>query len=229
MKDSTILPSSISFINDLVVNNKRDWFAENKQRYVSAQSNIIDFIDQLIPLMNNHDAIDNVSGKKSLYRIYNDVRFSKDKLPYKPRFAFSLQRSTKLKRGGYYVNIQPSNNFLACGFFSPNPDDLKRIRKDIELNPDEWRKILNSKSIKNNFVELTGNKVPSFPKGFPKDHEAIDLIRHKQFILRHNFTDKEILDPEFVHTVNEIFKSVRVFFDHMSFVLTTDLNGETIV
>jgi uncharacterized protein (TIGR02453 family) len=229
MKDSTILPNSISFLKTLATNNNREWFAENKERYIKAQSNIISFIDQLIPLMNTHDAIENESGKKSLYRIYNDVRFSKDKSPYKPRFAFSLQRATKLKRGGYYVNIQPGNNFLACGFFSPNPDDLKRIRKDIEFNPEEWRKILNSKPIKNNFVELTGNKVPTFPKGFPKDHDAIDLIRHKQFILRHNFTDQEVIDPEFVYNVNEIFKTVRPFFDYMSFVLTTDLNGETTV
>jgi uncharacterized protein (DUF2461 family) len=78
-------------------------------------------------------------------------------------------------------------------------------------------------------VELTGNKVPTFPKGFPKDHDAIDLNRHKQFILRHNFTDQEVIDPEFVYHINEIFKTVRPFFDYMSFVLTTDLNGETIV
>jgi uncharacterized protein (TIGR02453 family) len=124
------------------------------------------------------------------------------------------------------MNIEPGNNYLACGFFSPNPDDLKRIRKDIELNFKDWRKIIDSKPIKDNFVELTGSTVPTFPKGFPKDHEAIDLIRHKQFILRHNFTDQEVIDPKFVYKVNEIFKSVRPFFDYLSVVLTTDLNGE---
>lgn len=226
MKNTIILSSSITFLNNLTKNNNREWFAENKDTYISAQSNIISFVDQLIQLMNTHDAIENKTGKKSLYRIYNDVRFSKDKSPYKPRFAFSLQRATKLKRGGYYVNIQPGHNFLACGFFSPNPEDLKRIRKDIERNPNEWHKILNAKPIKDNFVALAGNKVPTFPKGFPKDHEAIDLIRHKQFILRHNFTDQEVIDPQFVHIVNDMFQSVRPFFDYMSFVLTIDLNGE---
>ena len=229
MKDSTIQTSSIAFLKSLAINNNREWFTEHKDSYVLAQTNIIAFIDQLILLMNTHDAIENVSGKKSLYRIYNDVRFSKDKSPYKPRFAFSLQRSTKLKRGGYYMNIEPGNTFLACGFFSPNPDDLKRIRKDIELNPKDWRKILNAKPIKENFGELLGNKVPTFPKGFPKDHEAIDLIRHKQFILKHNFSDEEVLDSEFVLKVNEIFKTVRPFFDYMSSVLTTNLNGESII
>lgn len=226
MKDSPILASSLTFLEKLAINNNREWFAENKDTYISAQSNIVAFIDQLILLMNTHDAIENESGKKSLYRIYNDARFSNDKSPYKSRFAFSLQRATKLKRGSYYMNIEPGNNYLACGFFSPNPEDLKRIRKDIELNFKDWRKILDSKPIKDNFVELTGSTVPTFPKGFPKDHEAIDLIRHKQFILRHNFTDQEVIDQKFVYNVNEIFKSVRPFFDHLSVVLTTDLNGE---
>lgn len=227
MKDLTILPSSINFLENLEKNNNRDWFSDNKLEYTTAQNNIIEFADQLIALMNNHDAIENGSGKKSLYRIYNDVRFSKNKLPYKPRFSIGLQRATALKRGGYYLNIQPNNNFLACGFFSPNPDDLKRIRKDIELNPAAWRKILNSKTIKDNFVELTGDKVPTTPRGFSKDHEAIDLIRHKQFILRHNFTDQEVVDPHFINKANELFKSVRPFFDYMSLLLTTDLNGQS--
>lgn len=226
MKDSPILPSSITFLKNLEKNNNRDWFNENKEGYVAANTNIVAFADQLITLMNTHDAIENVSGKKSLYRIYNDVRFSKNKSPYKPRFALGLQRATKLKRGGYYLNIQPGNNFLAAGFFSPNPEDLKRIRKDIELNSVAWRNILNSKLIKDSFVELTGNKVLTSPRGFSKDHEAIDLIRHKQFILRHDFTNKEVLDPAFIYKVNDLFKAVRPFFDYLSFVLTTDLNGE---
>lgn len=82
---------------------------------------------------------------------------------------------------------------------------------------------------KDSFVALSGTQVPTFPRGFAKDHEAIDLIRHKQFILRHNFTDKEVINSQFVYKVNEIFKTVRPFFDYMSFVLTTDLNGETTV
>lgn len=226
MKNSPILPSSLSFLNDLAKNNNREWFAENKQTYTDAQANIIAFVDELIQLMSAHDTLENTSAKKSVYRIYNDVRFSKDKSPYKPRFAFGFQRATKLKRGGYFVNIQPGNNFLACGFFSPNPEDLKRIRNDIERNPSEWFTILNAKPIVENFSALAGNKVPTFPKGFPKDHEAIDLIRHKQFILRHPFTDQEVTEPHFVEKINDIFKTVHPFLNHLSVVLTTDLNGE---
>ncbi|NRT15496.1 uncharacterized protein (TIGR02453 family) [Flavobacterium sp. 28A] len=229
MKNTSILPSSITFLKNLEKNNNRDWFADHKESYLEAQSNMINFVEELITCMNSHDILDNQSAKKSLYRIYNDVRFSKDKLPYKPRFAFSLQRATSSKRGGYYVNIQPGNNFLACGFFSPNPVDLKRIRQDIEINYKEWYAILDSKIIKENFVVLAGSKVLTSPRGFSKDHEAIDLIRHKQFILRHVFTDQEVLQPDFLHKVDTLFNSVRPFFDYMSSVLTTDLNGETLV
>ncbi len=226
MQDSKIETSTFNFLKTISVHNNRDWFASNKEKYISAQENTIAFIDQLILLMNTHDLIENASGKKSLFRIYNDLRFSKDKLPYNPRFAFSLRRATKFKRGGYYMNLKPGNSFLACGFFAPNPADLMRIRMDIKFNHKDWRKILNLKSIKKNFGELHGNKVATVPKGFDKSHVALDLLRHKQYILRHTFTDKEVMDPKFVQHANELFKSVRPFFDYMSMVLTSDLNGE---
>lgn len=134
MKYSTITPSSINFLKNLDKNNNKDWFSANKKISLESQTNMTVFVDQLILLMNHHDVIENTSGKKSLYRIYNDIRFNTNKLPYKPRFTFSLQRATAQRRGGYYVNIKPGNTFLASGFFNPNPAEVKRIRKDIELN-----------------------------------------------------------------------------------------------
>ena len=225
MNTPIILPSTLTFLTDLAQNNDREWFAENKSRYTTAHENMIAFVEELLHTMHTHDAISTPSGKKSLYRIYNDVRFSANKAPYKPRFAFGMQRATAQRRGGYYVHIQPGNNFLACGFFSPNPADLKRIRQDIEKNPETWRKLLNNKKIKQNFGTLSGSQVPTFPKGFSKEHEAIDLIRHKQFILRHTFTDQEILQEDFMQTIDLLFQEVRPFFDYLSIVLTTDLNG----
>ena len=224
-----IHPSTLKFLKDLAKHNDRDWFAAHRQAYLDAQQNMSDFIDQLIREMNKHDELDNVSGKKSLYRIYNDVRFSKDKSPYNPRFSFSLSRATKLRRGGYYVNIKPGASFLGCGFFSPNPADLARIRQDIDLNYDQWSKILRSKNIVSNFGELMGDKVKYAPRGFDIKHPAIELLRHKQFVLRHYFTDAEVTSNDFLKEVNRTFKAVRLFFDHMSEVLTTDMNGEMII
>lgn len=226
---TTIHPSTLKFLKDLAKHNDRDWFNAHKQSYLDAQQNMSDFIDRLIVEMNKHDELDNVSGKKSLYRIYNDVRFSKDKSPYNVRFAFSLSRSTKLKRGGYYVHIRPGGSYLSCGFFGPNPADLNRIRQDIDINYDQWNKILRSKSIASNFEPLAGDKVLTAPRGFDIKHPGIDLLRHKQFILRHYFSDAEVTSSDFLKKVNKTFKAVRPYFDHMSELLTTDLNGELIV
>ena len=221
--------TSFEFLKDLAKNNRREWFNEHKEVYLASQENMINFVDALIHEMNKHDELEKESAKKSLFRIYKDVRFSKDKMPYNPRFAFSFQRATKMKRGGYYANIKPGNSFIGCGFFSPSPEDLNRIRLDIDYNYKQWNKLLKLKTISGNFEELSGEQVATKPKGFLVDHPAIGLLRYKQFILRHDFTDKEVLAPDFLLEVNRIFKSVRPFFNYMTEVLTTNLNGERVV
>ena len=229
MVDHTIQKSTIKFLKDLAKNNQRDWFEARRPVYEEAHRNMIAFADQLIVEMDRHDEIERTTGRKSLHRIYNDVRFSKDKSPYRARFSVGLQRATKLKRGGYYIHIEPGNSFMACGFFSPNPDDLRRIRMDIDTGYDTWRKLLKAKALKDNFGGMEGAQVSTAPKGFAKDHPAIDLLRYKQFLFRHNFTDLEVTANGFVKDVSKIYRSLRPWLDHMSEILTTDVNGESIV
>jgi uncharacterized protein (TIGR02453 family) len=228
-KAPLVQTETFSFLRELEKNNNRDWFNQNKESYLQAQGNMLAFVDALLLEMNKHDVIETQSAKKSLYRIYNDVRFSKDKSPYAARFAFRFARATKLRRGGYYVHLKPGNSFLACGYFNPNAEDLKTIRTDIDYNYEDWFRILKSKAIKTNFGELQGNKVETTPRGFDKAHPAIDLIRHKQFILRCDYTDKEVLAPNFMLEINALFKSLRPFLDYTSEVLTTNSNGELLV
>ena len=228
MQSVQINRSTLNFLKDLAAHNDREWFAEHKETYTEAQQNMIDFVDALIVTMNTHDVLENESGKKSLFRIYNDVRFSKNKAPYKTRFAFSLQRATKARRGGYYVNITPGGSFLACGFFGPNPEDLKRIRQDIDVNYEDWNTLLDSESIRTVFGELRGEQVATSPKGYSKDHPAIGLLRHKQFIFRREFSDQEVLADDFSDRISNSFQALRPWLDYMSQVLTTDLNGELV-
>jgi uncharacterized protein (TIGR02453 family) len=228
MTTAAIENSTLKFLTDIAENNNRDWFQENKQFYIEAQENMHSFIDTLISEMNKHDQLENRSAKKSLHRIYSDMRFSKDKLPYRAKFDFGLKRSGKQRRGGYYMNIKPGNSYLACGFFAPNPEDLKKIRLDITDNHLRWYDLLQLESIQANFGNLKGNTVLTVPRGFQKDHVAIDLIRHKQFYFRHDFTDQEVLSADFLLKVNSTYQSVRPFFDYMSELLTTDSNGEAI-
>lgn len=222
----TTIPASVFyFLKELSKNNNRDWFAKHKDRYIKEHECMIAFADALLAEMNRHDHIETPSGKRSLYRIYKDTRFSKDKTPYKNNFSGGFRRATKKLRGGYYFHIQQGNTYVAGGFFGPNPEDLKRIREDIARNYEDWRKLFADKSFKQTFNKLQGEQVQTSPKGFSKDHPAIDLLRYKQFILKHSFTDKEVLAPGFLEQVNKTFKSMRPFFNYMSEVLTTDLNG----
>ncbi|CAD5252665.1 MULTISPECIES: DUF2461 domain-containing protein [unclassified Imperialibacter] len=225
MNPSSIQPSAFQFLTDLAANNNRDWFARHKDRYQASLDNMVGFADALLAEMNKHDLIETPSGKKALFRIYNDVRFSKDKSPYNARFAMSFRRANKEKRGGYYLNLKPGNCFLACGFFNPNPEDLRRIRFDIDDNYEDWQKILRSKAIKSTYGDMQGNTVATAPRGYTVDHPGIDLLRHKSFVFRHTFTDDEVLTSGFHKSVSQTFKTIRPWLDYMSEVLTTDRNG----
>lgn len=220
--------STLSFLKKLASNNDREWFAEHKHQYEAAKLNVEEFVDRLIEKMSVHDSIETPSGRKSLYRIYNDVRFSKDKAPYSPRFAGYLKRTKPMFRGGYYYWIKPGGSRIACGFGFPNADDLRRIRQDIDLNHDEWNRLLRSKSILKTFGLMQGNRVMTSPRGYQSDHPAIDLLRYKQFWFERSYTDKEVLAPDFLKRVNKDFKAIRPFFDYMTDILTTDSNGEAI-
>ena len=224
-----IKKDSLGFLKDLSQNNNREWFNQHKDRYIEAQSNIIDFADALIGEMNKHDRIETRSGRQSMFRIYKDVRFSKDKTPYNKHWSCAFKRATNKLRGGYYLRIEPGDSRVVGGFFGPVPDDLKRIRQDIDVNFEDWRKVLADPALKATFGNIRGEKVVSAPRGYAKDHPAIDLLRHKQFLFRHEFTDDEVLDPDFLFLVNDTFKNLRPFFDYMSEVLTTDANGISMV
>jgi len=224
-----IRKESVDFLKTLSKNNNRDWFNEHKDKYTKVHDNIVDFADALLAEMNKHDNIETPSGKKSLYRIYKDVRFSKDKTPYNSHWSGGFKRATKQLRGGYYFRIQVGNSFLAGGFWGPEPNDIQRIREDIDLNYEDWQKMLADKTLVKTFGKLMGEQLSSAPRGYAKDHPAIDLLRHKQFILKHAFTDKEVLSPDFLKKVNDGFKKMRPFFNYMSEVLTTDANGVSIL
>ena len=226
VKEQYIRQSGFDFLQALKENNNREWFNEHKPAYQQELSQIENFAEALLGKMSEHDLIETPSGKSSLFRIYRDTRFSNDKTPYKTHWSGSFKRATKQRRGGYYFHIEQGNSFVAGGFFGPSPDDLKLIRNDIAFDATPLRKILKSKLFVSNFGTLKGEQVKTAPKGFSADHEAIDLLRYKQFLLIRNFTDKEVMSASFLDEVNNTFKAMRPFFDHMSEVLTVDGNGE---
>ena len=223
---ASISKENLAFLQLLGKNNNRDWFHAHKSEYVQHHENAIAFADSVLEKMNGHDNIETLSGKKSLFRIYRDVRFSKDKSPYKTHWGGGLKRATRQLRGGYYFHIQPGGqSFVGGGFWAPNKEDLFRIREEIASDAEELRAIINSKEIQSTFGALYGEQLKTAPKGFDKDHPDIDLLRFKQFVFIKKFSDEEVLEAQFDAVVNETFKRLRPFLDLMSDVLTTDSNG----
>ncbi len=229
MSKAKILPSNLEFLKLLKKNNNREWFAIHKERFLLEQQQMVDFADALLFEMNKHDVLETSSGKKSLFRIYRDTRFSNNKTPYKINWGGGFQRATKKRRGGYYFHIEPGNSFAGGGFWRPEPKDLKRVRDEFAHDASPIRKILKSKSFIETFGSLQGEQIKTSPKGFNSDNAAIDLIRHKQFLLMRKFTDKEVTSDNFLKQVSDTFKKMRPFFDYMTEVLTTDENGISIV
>lgn len=223
------MQTTLTFLTDLSQNNNREWFLTNKPRYEDCQTEMITFADKLLEEMNKVDVIATPSAKKAIHRIYRDVRFKKDKTPYKNNRSGFLTRAGTERRGGYYFHISPLESFVMGGFFNPNAEDLLHIRNQIAEYADPLREVIHSKHFKEMFGQLDGRQLKTAPRGFPKDHEELDLLRYKQFIVRHDFTQKEVLSEDFHQTVASAFAAMLPFFDVMTDYLTTDLNGESLI
>lgn len=217
------------FLNNLKENNNREWFNFHKTEYELALNTMIDFGQKLLEEMNKHDQIQETTGKKSLFRIYRDVRFSKNKEPYKISWSGRFTRATVHRRGGYYFHLEPGGSRIAGGFWRPNSQDMLHIRKQIQQDSSALRRVLNDKSFQKYFGELQGEQVKTAPKGFAKDDPDIDLLRYKGLVLTHRFTDEEVFHPDFAVQISNGFKKMRPFLDCMSEILTTDLNGVPLV
>ncbi|MFD2550896.1 DUF2461 domain-containing protein [Bizionia sediminis] len=223
---ATIHPDVFQFLSALEKNNNRDWFAEHKPAFQWAQKNVKQTV---LTVFNNLKQLDDITDYK-MFRIYRDVRFSKNKLPYKTHFSASFQRRKPALRGGYYIHIAPNNgSFLGVGFWDPNKADLLRIRQEFEADASEIREIINQPNFKTVWGNLEGDELKSAPRNFDKQHPDIDLIRKKQYIFTKPFTDEQVLHTDFANQVVAAFKEVQPFFNYMSDVLTTNMNGESLI
>lgn len=216
--------STFEFLTALKQNNNREWFSDNKETYEKAKERAATFFEAVYRELVKVDAI----GKYRMYRIYRDVRFSKDKTPYKNHFSAVFMRAQPYNRGSFYVHLEPGNSFVGGGFWNPEKEDLQRIRERIVLE-DDLGKILNNAQLKATFGILKGETLKTAPKGFDKEHERIELIRYKQFILTKPFSDKDVFSDSFILDIVKVYSVLQPFFNYMTDVLTTDANGESII
>ncbi len=214
--------SILKFLTDLSKNNNKPWFDTNKEVYTDALEKYNLFLKEVHSDLSKFDMIDELKR----FRIYRDIRFSKDKTPYKNNFGTGFVRSTTKLRGGYYLHIEPGNHFVGGGFWAPEPNDIKRIRDEFSYDTETISKIQNNKDFKKYFGQIQGDALKNPPRGYNAELANIDLIKKKQWIVMRSFTDKEIMDESFSKEVVKTFKTMKPFFDYMSEVLTTDINGE---
>ncbi len=210
------------FLKELSSNNDREWFNANKPRYQEAHASFKELVASVEEELNTFDQIE----KAKVMRIYRDVRFSKNKAPYKEFLAASYTRDGKYRRGGFYFKVQPGGqSFIGGGFFGPESKDLKFIRDGILAEAKKYRKILNSKDIKEYFGGLKGDALKTAPKGYDKTHPDIELIRNKQFLLWREFDDKTALSAEFPGLIVDTFKKMLPYFQFITDTLVFDENG----
>lgn len=202
------LQKSLAFLSDLGRNNNREWFQENKPVYQSAKEEFETFINILIPRIKDLDPqVDVFQAKECVFRIFRDVRFSKDKAPYKANFgAFIAKGGRKSPFAGYYVHVEPSASFVGGGIYMPQGPTLKSIRSAIYSNPREFKKIINQAKFKTTFGEIYGEKLKTTSRDFPKDWPDIDLLRHKHYAVVQPVDDSFWTGGDIMERLLEIFK-----------------------
>jgi uncharacterized protein (TIGR02453 family) len=212
------LPLILKFLKDIAKNNNREWFEKNKARYLEVKEKYEDFLEALHKeLLKFDESLAGLNPRKLGFRIYRDVRFSKDKRPYKVNMGAGFSPGGKMmQEPGYYIHIEPGKSFIAGGMYMPTPENLAKIRQEIDYNSKSILKILNDKSFKKLFEGLDDfDKLKTMPKGYPKDHPQIELLKHKSYIVSHQFTDKEVTDKKFISNVAAACKQIKKLNDYL--------------
>jgi len=216
------LEKTYEFLNELEANNNREWFAENKPKYQEAKIEFENFIQGIILRLHEVDSqIGNLQAKDCIFRIFRDVRFSKDKVPYKTNFgAYMSTGGWKSPKAGYYLHVEPNSSFLGGGIYMPESANLNKIRTEIFENPVAYKKIINDKQFVKVFPEIYGGKLKTAPRGFPKDFEDIDLLRNKHYAVTHRVDDSFWKNDKVVEMALDVYKTQKDFNDFLNMAIS---------
>jgi uncharacterized protein (TIGR02453 family) len=211
---------TFDFLKKLSRNNNRDWFEKNKPRYLEIKSEfeafVADLLHEMIPF---DEALAGLEPKKLVFRIYRDVRFSKDKTPYKTNVSASLSPSGKgTGVPGYYFQIEPGNkSMVASGLYLPSSENLTKIRQEIDYNGEQLATLVNEKQFKKTFGKLWDeDKLKTVPKGYPKDHPYIEYLKLKSFMVLRTFKDNEVIDKRFLKNLVHSMKVAKPLNDFLT-------------
>ncbi|MFY0626090.1 MAG: DUF2461 domain-containing protein [Reichenbachiella sp.] len=216
------LKPTLNFLKELKSNNSKEWFDENRKTYEACRKTFIELTQEIIDGIAKFDAdLTDVDAKKCVFRINRDIRFSKDKTPYKTNFGALMGADGKKSEGtGYYIHLAEDFNFVGGGMYMPQPDKLAAIRQEIDYNPDAINKLIQSKDFKDTFGSIQGDALKTAPKGYPKDHPNIELLRLKSFYVLKEFKDKEVTSDGFIKEALTTYKKALAFNDYLKVAIS---------
>ena len=211
----TITPETLDFFKQIAENNNKVWFENNRPTYETVKANYLEFMGDLIPKIKQIDQIVDKDLKKYASRIYRDIRFSKNKSPYKNNISSLIERALDFKKCPFYIHIQPNSSFMGAGVYQPDSALLKRVRQEIDYNSSELYKIIGKPSFKETFGKITGDSLVRPPKGYEEDNPNIELLKLKFYIVRKDFSDEEVMSPDFADNLAAIYREALPFLEFM--------------
>lgn len=199
--------TTLDFLSALAKNNNRPWFEKNRSRYEDARDNILEATRYLIGEIAKFDpSIMGVEEKDCMFRIYRDARFSKDKHPYKTNFGSFIKSGGRSVPGaGYYFHIEPDNSMTAGGIYMPLSAELLAVRTAIAKKTSEFEAIIQNSNFTRRFGGLSDERLKTAPKGFPKDHPAIEHLKWKHYVVFRTYSDKVVISSSFIEKCLEDF------------------------
>lgn len=214
-----INPETVKFLKALKKNNSKEWFDQNRKGYEQAKENYLDFVGEILGRMKKIDtSLTDLEPKQCVFRINRDVRFSKNKEPYKTNMGASFSKGgKKVQCAGYYFHLEPGASFIGGGFWMPMAPELNKIRQEIDYGFEEFNKIINKKKFKTSFGSLSENeKLTRPPKGYEAENPAIELLKLKSFVVMTEVTDDELTSKELVNKVVDHFETMMPLIDFLN-------------
>ena len=218
MRASVDLKPTLTFLGDLKRNNNKAWFDANRARYEDAKGRFESFVDALITELDKFENLGGVTAKDSTFRINRDILFSKDKTPYKTNMSADIAPGgRKSGKHGYYIHLAPGGEtMLAGGMYMPTPEQLSKFRAVIAADAKPLKGITGNRTFVKTFGSLDGDRLKTAPKGFPADHPEIELLKLKQLVVAHRFSDREVLAPTFIGEMTGTCKALKPFLDYLN-------------
>ena len=212
-------PETITFLKLLAKNNNKPWFDKHRDDYAAAKENFESVVDELLGGLAKADpAFKEQKAKDCVFRIFRDVRFSKDKTPYKPNFgAFFSRGGRKFPGAGYYLHLEPGGkSFAGGGLWMPEAPILKAVRQEVDYDFKEFKGIIDNKKFKSLFKKIEGEQLKTLPQGYTEDNPAIAYLKLKSFTVMHNLPDESLSGKDLVKKTGEVFTTMRPFIDFLN-------------